>query len=116
MCGGEHVKQTDDFLLRGGVCLNLHFVERLHHNLEEQLRVKVDRIKQLEDLGIDGESWENAMCALFGHLCCNNVCNFVPSCTGASRPVAGGRIAPGENFHSVGLTNTPVHRKSVKAM
>ena len=27
--------------------------------------------------------------------------NFAPSCTGASRPVVGGRIAPGDNFGSL---------------
>jgi hypothetical protein len=43
--------------------------------------------------------------AMFGYLCYNNVYNFVPSCTGAARPVVGGRIAPGENFHSLRLTN-----------
>ena len=42
------------------------------------------------------------------YLCFNNVYNFVPSCTGATRKVVGGRIAPGENFHSVRLTNTAV--------
>jgi hypothetical protein len=43
--------------------------------------------------------------AMFGYLCYNNVYNFVPSCTGAARPVVGGRIAPGENFHSLRLIN-----------
>lgn len=108
--GGEHIANgaTDDVLLRGGVCNNSYFVERLKANMEEQLKTKIDRIKTLDDLGIDEDSWENAMYAMFGYLCWNNVYNFVPSCTGAVRPVVGGRIAPGENFHSVRLTDTPM--------
>lgn len=108
--GGEHIVNgaTDDVLLRGGVCNNSYFVERLKANMEEQLKTKIDRIKTLEDLGIDEDSWENAMYAMFGYLCYNNVYNFVPSCTGAVRHVVGGRIAPGENFHSARLTDTPM--------
>lgn len=108
--GGEHVTdgKTDDVLLRGGICNNSFFVERLKVNMEDQLEVKINRIKTLEDLNIDEDSWENAMYAMFGYLCYNNVYNFVPSCTGAVRPVVGGRIAPGENFHSVRLTQTPM--------
>ncbi len=109
--GGPHIVDgaTDDVLLRGGVCNNSYFVERLKANFEEQLGVKIDRIKTLdEDLGINEDSWENAMYAMFGYLCYNNVYNFVPSCTGAARPVVGGRIAPGENFHSVRLSDTPM--------
>jgi len=106
--GGPHTANgsTDDVLLRGGVLHNSYFVERLKANMEEQLGVKIDRIKTLEDLGLDEDSWENAMYAMFGYLCWNNVYNFVPSCTGASRPVVGGRIAPGENFHSARLSTT----------
>ena len=105
--GGKYIRdgQSDDILVRGGVCKNIYFLERLKANLEEQLKVKIDRIKTLSDLDIDEESWENAMYAMFGYLCFNNVYNFVPSCTGASRPVVGGRIAPGDNFHSINLIN-----------
>jgi len=108
--GGLHVRngKTNDVVLRGGVCNNLYFVERLHWNLEQQLQVQIAKIKTLEDLGIDSESWENALYAMMGYLCFNNVYNFVPSCTGASRPVVGGRIAPGHNFHSVSLVGTPM--------
>ena len=108
--GGEHVVngKTDDVLLRGGVLNNSYFVERLKANMENELNVSIDRIKSLADVGLDEESWENAMYAMFGYLCYNNVYNFVPSCTGASRPVVGGRIAPGENFHSTRLTDTPM--------
>ena len=42
---------------------------------------------------------------LCSYMCVNNMYNFVPSCTGASRPVVGGRIAPGENYHSMRLIN-----------
>ena len=41
----------------------------------------------MEDLGLDGDSWENVMDAMFGYLCFNNVYIFVPSCTGATHPV-----------------------------
>ena len=74
-------------VLRGGVRSNSYFVERLKLNLETQLGVHIDKIKEMEDLGLDGESWENAMYAMFGYLCFNNVYNFVPSCTGAVRLV-----------------------------
>lgn len=97
---------TDDILLRGGVSANLYFVERLKANFEEQLAVKIDKIKCLEDIGLEEDSWENAMYAMFGYLCFNNVYNFVPSCTGASRPVVGGRIAPGENMVRTQLKHT----------
>ena len=52
---------TDDVLLRGGVSANSYFVERLKANFEEQLNVKIERIKGLEDIGLEEESWENAM-------------------------------------------------------
>ena len=105
--GGEHVANgaTNDVLLRGGVCANSYFVERLRANMSAELGTEIERITTLDDVGINEDSWENAMYAMFGYLCFNNVYNFVPSCTGASRPVVGGRIAPGENFHSVRLTN-----------
>lgn len=126
---------TDDVLLRGGVTANSYFVERLRVNMSKELGTEISRISTLDDVsvvattfsstvqrpaiqqsfdlgrtcvgqvGIDEDSWENAMYAMFGYLCFNNIYNFVPSCTGASRPVVGGRIAPGENFHSVRLTN-----------
>jgi 1,6-anhydro-N-acetylmuramate kinase len=99
---------TDDVLLRGGICNNSYFVERLKANFETELNTTIKDIVMLEDIGINEDSWENAMYAMFGYLCYNNVYNFVPSCTGASRPVVGGRIAPGENFHSVRLTDTPM--------
>jgi len=73
--------------------------------MSEQLKVKVEKIKTLEELDIDEESWENAMYAIFGYLCFNNIYNFVPSCTGAKHPVVGGKIAPGSNFKQLTLTN-----------
>jgi anhydro-N-acetylmuramic acid kinase len=94
---------TDDVLLRGGVCHNSYFVERLRAQMSDALKTDVKRITTLDDVGIDEDSWENAMYAMFGYLCYNNVYNFVPSCTGATRPVVGGRIAPGNNFHSIKL-------------
>ena len=42
---------------------------------------------------------------MFGYLCVNNLFNFVPSCTGADRPVVGGKIAPGNNFTTLALMN-----------
>lgn len=108
--GGPNIVNgaTDDVLLRGGICNNSYFVERLKANFETELNTTIKDIVMLEDIGINEDSWENAMYAMFGYLCYNNVYNFVPSCTGASRPVVGGRIAPGENFHSVRLTDTPM--------
>lgn len=105
--GGENIINgaTDDVLLRGGVCNNSYFVERLLAQMNTQLNADIKSIKTLEEIGLDEDSWENAMYAMMGYLCYNNVYNFVPSCTGASRPVVGGRIAPGDNFHSVKLMN-----------
>lgn len=73
--GGPHVAdgQTDDVLLRGGVCNNSYFVERLRAQMCEQLGADVQRITTLEDVGLDEDSWENAMYAMFGYLCYNNV-------------------------------------------
>ena len=79
--------EVQTIVLRGGVCSNSYFVERLKLNLETQLSVHIDKIKEMEDLGLDGESWENAMYAMFGYLCFNNVYNFVPSYTDAVCPV-----------------------------
>merc|ERR1712224_1085474 len=81
--GGEQVASgaIEDVILRGGVCKNSYFVERLRINLETQLCTRIDKIKTLQDVGIDEDSWENAMYAMFGYLCWNNVYNFVPSCT-----------------------------------
>jgi anhydro-N-acetylmuramic acid kinase len=98
---------TDDVLLRGGICNNSYFVERLQHNMSEQLGVTIPKILTLEDVGLDEDAWENAMYAMMGYLCYNNMYNFVPTCTGASRHVVGGRIAPGENFAMAALTNLP---------
>jgi len=69
--GGEHINNgaTDDIVLRGGACNNSYFVERLKFNLERLLNVQIEKIKTMEDLGLDGESWENAMYAMFGYLC-----------------------------------------------
>merc|ERR1712216_506308 len=108
--GGPQITggKCDDVLLRGGICNNSYFVERLRAQMSEQLGADVKRITTLDDVGLNEDSWENAMYAMFGYLCYNNVYNFVPSCTGASRPVVGGRIAPGENFHSVRLLDTPM--------
>jgi anhydro-N-acetylmuramic acid kinase len=61
--GGEHVKGTDDVLLRGGVCNNSYFVERLLANISTHLEADIPKISTLADVGIDEDSWENAMCA-----------------------------------------------------
>jgi anhydro-N-acetylmuramic acid kinase len=94
-----------DVVLRGGVVNNKHWVNRLLFYMNVCLGKDFGRIKTLDELGIDEESWENAMYAIFGYLCFNNMFNFVPSCTGASHPVVGGKIAPGQNFHSLALLN-----------
>jgi len=92
---------TDDVLLRGGVCANAYFVERLRARLSAHLGADIARVKTLEDVGIDAATWEEAMYAMFGYLCVNDLYNFQPSCTGAARPVVGGKIAPGENFRDL---------------
>jgi anhydro-N-acetylmuramic acid kinase len=96
---------TDDILVRGGVLKNKYFMERLQAQFSEQLKTEIKKIKTLEELGLDEDAWENAQYAMMGYLCFNNIYNFVPSCTGASRPVVGGKIAPGENFHEIALKN-----------
>ena len=92
-------------LLRGGVAHNGYFMERMCAQMSEQLGVELSHVKTLEEIGLDEESWENAMDAMLGFLNFKNKYNFVPSCTGASRHVVGGKIAPGENYHSVMLLN-----------
>jgi 1,6-anhydro-N-acetylmuramate kinase len=99
-----------ELILRGGVYHNSLFIERLAWNCSEQLKVEgqgdaaplytAQDVKSLADLSppLDEESWENAMYAMFGYLCINNVYNFVPSCTGGKQLVVGGKIAPGANF------------------
>jgi len=105
--GGEHVVEaTDDVILRGGVANNSYFMERMSAQMSDHLGLPVD-IKTLDSIGLDEESWENCLYALMGYLCFKNKYNFVPSCTGASRPVVGGKIAPGQNYHSVMLNNSP---------
>ncbi len=47
------------------------------------------------------------MYAMFGFLCFKGLHNFVPACTGASRPVIGGKICPGDNFAAVELSAPP---------
>ena len=66
--GGAGVSggKTDDVLLRGGVCNNSYFVERLRAHMALQLGADVKRIVTLDDVGIDEDSWENAMYAMFG--------------------------------------------------
>lgn len=94
---------TDDVILRGGVSNNSFFVERLQAQMSLQLGTEIKEIKNLDAVGLREDSWENAMYAMFGYLCFNNVYSFVPSCTGAVRPVVSGKIAPGDNFHSIKL-------------
>eukprot|EP00658_Telonema_sp_P-2_P012159 TRINITY_DN14631_c0_g1_i4.p1 TRINITY_DN14631_c0_g1~~TRINITY_DN14631_c0_g1_i4.p1 ORF type:complete len:457 (-),score=117.38 TRINITY_DN14631_c0_g1_i4:277-1647(-) len=103
--GGSQVHGATDVILRGSVYKNSYFMERLNVNMSKELESEGLVIKLLDDIGISEDSWENAMYALFGFLCFRNLYNFVPSCTGASRRVVGGRIAPGENFKSVALLN-----------
>jgi anhydro-N-acetylmuramic acid kinase len=94
-----------DVILRGGVVNNKHWVRRLLFHMSEQLGKEFSHIRTLDEIGIDEESWENAMYAMFGYLCYNNLYNFVPSCTGASRHVVGGKICPGDNWGQLTLLN-----------
>jgi 1,6-anhydro-N-acetylmuramate kinase len=50
--GGPHVTNgaTDDVLLRGGVCANSYFVERLRVNMSKELGTEVARISTLDDV------------------------------------------------------------------
>jgi len=104
--GGENVVGvSDDIIIRGGVRFNGYFMERMKSQMGEQLGVEIDHLKTLEELGLDEDSWENALYALMGYLNFKNKYNFVPSCTGAKRSVVGGKLAPGENFHRAILLN-----------
>lgn len=80
---------------------NTYFVERLRHCLNKHLGSRIDRIQTLADVGIDAATWEEAMYAMFGYLCVNDLYNFQPNCTGAARPVVGGKIAPGDNYRAL---------------
>lgn len=96
--GGEGVFETDDVILRGGAHQNGYFMERMKVQLNEHLGGKIDKIKILDEIGLEEDSWENCLYALHGYLCFSNKYNFIPSCTGAPRAVVGGKIAPGDNF------------------
>lgn len=95
--GGEHVvdRPLHDVVVRGGVTNNKFWMERLRAHLADQLNEDVDglRIRTLDDIGLEEETWENAMYAIFGFLCRNGYANFAPSCTGATRTVVGGKVA-----------------------
>lgn len=110
--GGEGIMGTNDVIMRGGVCYNTYYMERLCVNMNEQLGSNLthelgqaNSLKTLEQVGLNEDSWENAMYALFGYLCVKNICNFVPSCTGADYAVVGGKIAPGANFTKLFTTH-----------
>jgi anhydro-N-acetylmuramic acid kinase len=96
---------TNDVVLRGGIRANSYFKERLAAQMSEQLGLEnfgASNLKQLEELTdtpwLEEDSWENCMYALMGYTCFRGFYNNVPSCTGASRHVVGGRIAPGDNY------------------
>merc|ERR1712025_866050 len=75
--GSKGVYGTDDVVMRGGVCHNAYFMERLKENMNgiDINGIKraytgvcagnLEKIKTLDDLGLDEDSWENAMYALF---------------------------------------------------
>ncbi len=89
---------TDDIIVRGNVHKNIDFMERLRLNLCDAMDMKVERLGRLQDLGIDEQSWETVMYAMFGFLRLRGLPNSVPSCTGARAPVSGGKICPGDNY------------------
>jgi len=96
--GGDNIvsRPLHDVIVRGGVTNNKFWMERLRHHLQEQLNEDSNLVVQtLDDIGLEEESWENAMYATFGFLCKNGLANFAPSCTGADRMVIGGKIASG---------------------
>ncbi len=84
--------RTNDIIVRGGVCNNAYFMERLRINLEACLELPIERLKTLTELGLDEESWETVLYALLGYLCFTKQTNFIPSCTGANHAVIGGKI------------------------
>lgn len=94
---------STDVIVRGQARKNLYFMERLHANLCESMGVSIDRLGTLGDLGLDEDSWETAMYAMFGFLCFTGLHAFVPSCTGAEKSVISGKICPGENFVDLNL-------------
>jgi len=104
--GGPGIMGCQDVILRGSVWRNSYFMERLQFQMMDHLECDQEmQVKLLDEIGLEEESWENALYALLGFLCFRNKYNFVPSCTGASRWVVGGKIAPGDNFKSVALMN-----------
>eukprot|EP00928_Gymnodinium_smaydae_P021630 TRINITY_DN18462_c0_g2_i1.p1 TRINITY_DN18462_c0_g2~~TRINITY_DN18462_c0_g2_i1.p1 ORF type:complete len:1048 (-),score=213.49 TRINITY_DN18462_c0_g2_i1:272-2947(-) len=81
-----------DIVVRGGVRFNSFFMERLRHNFSVQLNESDVKFTSMDDLGLDEDSWETVMYAMFGFLCKRGLNNFVPSCTGAKRGVCGGKL------------------------
>lgn len=97
-------KKIADIIVRGKVKKNNYFMERLLVNLRNILQTDIKSLKSLDDLGIDEESWETVMYAMFGFLGIKGLYNFIPSCTGASSHVIGGKICPGDNYSSLFLS------------
>ena len=92
-----------EVIVRGGVRNNADFMSRLRGHVAEAIDRPDLELKGLADLGHDEASWETVMYALFGFLCVSGLHNFVPSCTGADRPVIGGKICPSDNFGALQL-------------
>eukprot|EP01083_Nonionella_stella_P045391 121961_1 len=90
-----------DVVIRGQVRKNTYFMERLSVNLRQILKLETQVvIKSLNEVNncLPDDSWETCMYAIFGALAINGVFNFIPSITGASKAVVGGKIAPAENY------------------
>jgi len=94
---------TDDIIVRGGVRNNPYFMERLRVHLCHAIGQDIQVLRSLNDLGFEEKSWETVLYAMMGFLCINGLYNFVPSCTGASHSVVGGKICLGNNFVSIEL-------------
>ena len=96
-------KPIYDIIIRGGIRHNIYFMERLLFCLKRDLNQKNIKLLSLADIGLDEESWETVMYAMFGFLCIRGIYNFIPSCTGASHSVIAGKICPASNYKHFNL-------------
>jgi anhydro-N-acetylmuramic acid kinase len=81
----------------GGGARNPWLMARLTQQIEQRLGRPVEVCTQ-EALGINADAKEALAFALLAYLAIHGWPGNVPACTGASRPVVLGEIAPGDNY------------------
>ena len=84
-------------VVSGGGAHNPVLMAALRDRLAGRLRRPVE-VCTAEALGIDGDAKEALTFALLAYLCVHGLPGNVPACTGASKEVVLGVVAPGRNY------------------